>query len=383
MTETSKNMRAEDRLFTSANIVTIIRICFIPVFVVALLSPWPVWFGLGDIVGNNTKALIATVIFVLISCTDWLDGYLARKKNEVTIFGKFMDPLADKMLVIAALLVLIELKVLPSWPVMIIIAREFIVSGARMLAASKGKVIAASYWGKAKTLTQIIAIVAFLLKEVITYNSAGDAFTNPLYLFAWAVMIISLVLTIISMVDYLKGAFSVVYGSQNDNISLESQIRNSAKTIVDIATKKSLTIMTAESLTGGLISSALTSIPGSSVCILGGVSSYAFSIKEDVLKVDKEFLDKFGAVNSETVEAMCKGVYDLSKADICVAVSGIAGPGGAEIDKPVGTVYECIFCKDKNICKSKRLNFDGNRDEIRHQTVLFGLSDIVSVLEEF
>lgn len=382
MTGSNKDIRSEDRLFTSANVVTIIRICFIPVFVVALLSPWPVWFGLGDIVNNNVKALIATIIFILISCTDWLDGYLARKKNEVTNFGKFMDPLADKMLVIAALLVLIELKVLPSWPVMIIIAREFIVSGARMLAASKGKVIAASYWGKTKTLTQIIAIVAFLLKVGTTYSNAGFAFSSPLYIFAWAVMIVSLVLTIISMIDYLKGAFSSIYGKET-TASLEAQIKDAASQVIDIACKKSLTIMTAESLTGGLISSALTSIPGSSACVLGGVASYAFSIKEDVLNVDKEFLEKNGAVNAETVEAMCKGAYDLSGADICVAVSGIAGPGGEEEGKPVGTVYECIFCHDKNICEARYLNFDGDRDEVRLKTVLFALKDIKAHLEKF
>lgn len=382
MTVKHKNIKSEDRFFTSANIVTIIRICFIPVFVVALLSPWPVWFGLGDIVNNNVKALIATIIFILISCTDWLDGYLARKKNEVTNFGKFMDPLADKMLVIAALLVLIELKVLPSWPVMIIIAREFIVSGARMLAASKGKVIAASYWGKAKTLTQIIAIVAFLLKVGTTYSNASVAFSSPLYIFAWAVMIISLILTIISMIDYLKGAFSAIYGKET-TASLDTQIKDAASQIIDIACKRSLTIMTAESLTGGLISSALTSIPGSSACVLGGVASYAFSIKEDVLHVDKDFLDKNGAVNSETVEAMCKGAYDLSGADICVAVSGIAGPGGEEEGKPVGTVYECIFFHDINICEAKRLNFDGDRDEVRLKTVLFALKDILAHLEKF
>ena len=119
----------ESRINTPANIVTIARVCLIPVFVVALLCPWPEWLGLSEVINNHAKAIVATVIFIVISLTDWVDGYLARSRNEVTIFGKFMDPLADKMLVIAALLALIELKILPSWPVMIIIAREFIVAG--------------------------------------------------------------------------------------------------------------------------------------------------------------------------------------------------------------------------------------------------------------
>ncbi len=130
------------RLWTPANIVTLVRICLVPVFVVALLSPWPQWFNLPDI-AEYSKSLIAAGIFVLISCTDWLDGYLARSRGEVTDFGKFMDPLADKILVVAALLALVELGVLPSWVALIIVAREFIVSGVRMVAASKGGVISA------------------------------------------------------------------------------------------------------------------------------------------------------------------------------------------------------------------------------------------------
>ena len=122
-----------DKILTPANVVTMIRICLVPVFVVALISPWPDAMGLAFL--NPWKAWIAAIIFVVISCTDWLDGYLARSRGEVTDFGKFMDPLADKVLVVAALLVLIELGSLPSWPVLIIVAREFIVSGVRMVAA--------------------------------------------------------------------------------------------------------------------------------------------------------------------------------------------------------------------------------------------------------
>ena len=142
------------KLWTPANIVTLIRICLVPVFVVVLLSPWPQWFHLPDL-AEHSKSLIAAAIFVLISCTDWLDGYLARSRGEVTDFGKFMDPLADKILVMAALLALIELGSLPSWVALIIVAREFIVSGVRMVAASKGTVISASWYGKFKTVFQI------------------------------------------------------------------------------------------------------------------------------------------------------------------------------------------------------------------------------------
>ena len=117
----------------------------------------------------------------MISCTDWLDGYLARSRNEVTAFGKFMDPLADKILVTAALLALIELGTLPSWVVLIIVAREFIVSGVRMVAANEGVVIAASYQGKFKTVFQMIAIVMFTVKDSHMVGSAGQAFGDGLW----------------------------------------------------------------------------------------------------------------------------------------------------------------------------------------------------------
>ena len=117
---------APEKLWTPANIVTLIRICLVPVFVLAIVSPWPIWMGLPDIT-MEAKRLIAAGIFILISCTDWIDGYLARSRGEVTDFGKFMDPLADKILVAAALIALVELAVLPGWPVLIILAREFIV----------------------------------------------------------------------------------------------------------------------------------------------------------------------------------------------------------------------------------------------------------------
>ena len=102
---------------TPANIVTLARICLVPVFVVVLISPWPQWLGLPQ-VADDAKSLIAAGIFILISCTDWLDGYLARSRGEVTDFGKFMDPLADKILVAAALLALIELglSLIHIWP---------------------------------------------------------------------------------------------------------------------------------------------------------------------------------------------------------------------------------------------------------------------------
>mgnify|MGYP004474498745 CR=1 FL=1 len=189
-----------DKLWTISNIITLVRICLVPVFVIALITPWPDWFGI-DSVSSTTKSLIAAFIFILISCTDWLDGYLARSRGEVTNFGKFMDPLADKILVCAALLALVELKVLPSWPVLIILAREFIVSGIRMVAADKGVVIAASYWGKFKTVSQMLMVILLIL-------DLGGVFNTIAQVLVW----VALVLTVVSLVDYMVKNRSVLSG---------------------------------------------------------------------------------------------------------------------------------------------------------------------------
>lgn len=196
--------KAAESIMTPANIITMVRICLVPVFVVAIIGPWPEWIGFAEL--DVYKAWIAAGIFVVISCTDWLDGYLARKRNEVTDFGKFMDPLADKILVTAALLVLIELGALPSWVVLLIVAREFIVSGVRMVAASKGEVIAASWYGKFKTVFQMVAIVLFVVKESPVLHDASESVYLAIYALSWFVMLIALVLTVVSMVDYVSKA---------------------------------------------------------------------------------------------------------------------------------------------------------------------------------
>lgn len=150
------------KLWTPANIVTLIRICLVPVFVVVLLSPWPQWFHLPDL-AEHSKSLIAAAIFVLISCTDWLDGYLARSRGEVTDFGKFMDPLADKLLVMSALLWFVEAGRLPAWAMLVVVAREFAVTALRLIAVERGRVIAAAWSGKIKTASTMVCICLMLL----------------------------------------------------------------------------------------------------------------------------------------------------------------------------------------------------------------------------
>ena len=164
------------------NKLTVLRVIMIPFFVFFLL-----WQG-GE---NRTFRLIALALFIIASLTDLLDGKIARKYNLVTNFGKFMDPLADKLLVCSALICLIELGELPAWMVLIIISREFIISGFRLVASDNGVVIAASYWGKFKTTFQMIGVV------LLIFNI--PALSTLTTIIVW----IALALTVISLVDYI------------------------------------------------------------------------------------------------------------------------------------------------------------------------------------
>ncbi|MBQ1547042.1 MAG: CDP-diacylglycerol--glycerol-3-phosphate 3-phosphatidyltransferase [Lachnospiraceae bacterium] len=165
------------------NKLTILRVIMIPFFVFFLLFK-PEEF---------TYRLIADIIFVLASLTDLLDGKIARKYNLVTNFGKFMDPLADKLLVCSALICLVSLKLLPAWIAIIIISREFIISGFRLVAADNGVVIAASMWGKFKTTFQMIMIIVLVLNFDNYY----------MHIFGIILIVVATALTIISLIDYI------------------------------------------------------------------------------------------------------------------------------------------------------------------------------------
>ena len=195
-----------------ANTVTIVRMVLIPVFLVAMLADWPAWLNAPPMV-EALRPWIAAVVFTLLAATDGVDGYLARTRNEVTTFGKFIDPLADKLLVTAALLALVELDVLPAWIALIIISREFIVSGLRMVASAEGTVIAASWYGKVKTVLQIVAIVLFIVKDsTLLADVTSPDFMVFIQVAAWALMGAAVVMTLISMVDYFRHAADVLVG---------------------------------------------------------------------------------------------------------------------------------------------------------------------------
>lgn len=166
-----------------ANKLTLVRIFLVPIFLI-FITVNSIPYG----------KLIATAVFIIAAITDKLDGYIARSRNQITRFGKFMDPLADKLLVTAALVALVEFHIIPTWVAMIIIAREFAVTGLRSIAAAEGIVIAASWWGKIKTFIQIVAIIFAL----VNLNYKEPYFTTA----TSVVMFIAVVVTIISGLDY-------------------------------------------------------------------------------------------------------------------------------------------------------------------------------------
>jgi CDP-diacylglycerol--glycerol-3-phosphate 3-phosphatidyltransferase len=188
------------------NKITFSRVCLIPIFMIFLLVP----FDFGELAFDNDVLpihhLIATIIFVVAACTDWVDGYYARKYNLVTNLGKFLDPLADKLLVAAALISLVELQLAPAWMVIIILSREFAVTGIRLIAAGDGEVIAAGQLGKIKTWVQIIAIAALMLHN-IPFNYFSIPFAD---ISLWAAVII----TVISGWDYFVKSKEIILKSK-------------------------------------------------------------------------------------------------------------------------------------------------------------------------
>ncbi len=196
------------------NKLTILRIILVPLMVVVAYIHLPevLW-------GIPLAYLLVDLIFIIASITDKLDGSIARKKNIVTTFGKFLDPIADKILVLAAMLILVEAGRLPAWIPIVVLAREFIVSGYRLIAVEKGgKVIPASIWGKIKTTTQMIAIIlAFIdtnpFGACFSYSSGEQhlqGFPFALNLIVTILMIVQTIATIVSGIDYLKGGKDLI-----------------------------------------------------------------------------------------------------------------------------------------------------------------------------
>lgn len=199
-------LRKDERKFMNlANKITIFRIILVPIILII-----PLLNIQGELWGIPLTYLIIDLIFIIAALTDKLDGHIARSRNQITTLGKFLDPIADKILVIVAMLILVEAGRLPAWIPAIVVIREFIVSGYRLIAVEKqGKVIAASIWGKIKTATQMIGLVIAFI-DVNKFGAIfGGELTGTAFMLNLATTVllgISVIATIFSGIDYLKGS---------------------------------------------------------------------------------------------------------------------------------------------------------------------------------
>ncbi len=191
------------------NKLTIFRIILVPIMVIIPFFPIE-----GELFNIQIKWLLIALIFIIASITDKLDGYLARSRNEITTFGKFLDPIADKILVLAAMIMLVEASRLPAWIPIIVLFREFIVSGYRLIAVEKsGNVIAASIWGKLKTVTQMVGLIIAL----IDVNPFGKFLDGSLFginlainIISTSMLFISVIATVFSGWDYVKNGKDIL-----------------------------------------------------------------------------------------------------------------------------------------------------------------------------
>ncbi|WP_307739106.1 CDP-diacylglycerol--glycerol-3-phosphate 3-phosphatidyltransferase [uncultured Parolsenella sp.] len=379
-------------IWTSANVVTCVRVVLVPVWVGLALGVGPAVSAEGDL--GWWLGAAATLLYVLISLTDKLDGYLARSRGEVTNFGKFLDPIADKLAVVSALVVLQTWGLVSPWVAVIVVAREFLVSGLRMVLASEGVVVAAGDLGKWKTATTMVAIIALLLS--VTVPSLIVAL--PLQLVGVFLMGVAVVLTIWSGADYFWKSRRALFADESfegegtaDASAGEvgSDEEEQAPTwddcvaratqVLDAARAAHVSVGTAESCTGGLVEAALTAVPGSSEVVKGAIGSYACSVKHAVLGVSDEVLDGVGPVSPECAEQMAEGACRALGCDLGVSVTGIAGPGGAEPGKPVGLVW--FGSRDADGVRSESVVFQGDRAEVRLRAVMHALDLLLEACE--
>ena len=358
-------------IWTPANIVTTVRVVFVPVWLLMAET-----LGYIEPRGGISWGMFSVfVAFCLLSLTDKLDGYLARSRNEVTTFGKFLDPIADKLVVVVSLCYLLERgggEVI-TWSLLVIVTREFLVSGLRMVVASKGVVIAAANLGKWKTATTMLSICGLLL--ALSFPEGSAAF-GVLRAISYVLLAAAVILTIWSGVDYFKGAWAYLTDAEPEGDGASEDVSWEAATefaseVLDAARAKGLKLGTAESCTGGLVEASLTAVPGSSDVVMGAVGSYACSVKSALLGVSDQTLASVGAVSSECAAEMAEGARKALGADVAVSVTGIAGPGGAVPGKPVGLVWFGLATPagTTTACET----FAGDRSEVRLQSVMRAL----------
>ena len=328
------------------NALTTSRLVAIPPLMVLLLVRFPF------------HDQIAAALFILFSLTDTMDGQIARRQGKVTNLGKFLDPLADKLFVLSVLIVLVQEGLVAAWVVVLIFARELLITLLRTSAAGQGQVLAAAPLGKTKTVTQVVAVTLLILQR--PYPVLGIPATLAV---AFAVLF-----TVTSGLDYLLRWRTLV--------AQRVPVDAGSREVGSIFKESGLTLALAESCTGGLVAALLTDLPGSSAYFRGGVVAYSNAAKEELLGVSATLLAEHGAVSAEVAEAMADGARSRFGTDLAASVTGIAGPDADGTTKPVGLTYVAVATSSGT--SSREFCFSGDRWANRHD----GAKEAIKMLLE-
>jgi CDP-diacylglycerol--glycerol-3-phosphate 3-phosphatidyltransferase len=339
------------------NALTISRLVAIPVLMALLLLRFP---------GHDQ---VAAALFILFSLTDTLDGQLARRSGRVSDLGKFLDPLADKLFVLAVLIVLVQEGLVAAWVVVVIFSRELIITILRSVGAGQGTVIAAAPLGKTKTVTQMSAVTLLILQRPYPVLA-------PIAAIAVAVAV---VFTLWSGLDYLWRFRYLIGPFDTSRARVASGGAPEPAPAADVAAvlrSSGMTVSVAESCTGGMVGAAITDVPGSSAYFVGGVIAYADEVKRNELAVPAELLERFGAVSREVAVAMAQGARTRFGTNLAVAVTGIAGPTSDGTSKPVGLTYVAVASEGHTA--STEFHFEGDREANRRQATAEALRMLVA-----
>jgi len=339
------------------NGLTLSRLAAIPLLMALLLIDFP---------GHDQ---IAAALFIVFSLTDTLDGQVARRRGTVSDFGKFLDPLADKLFVLSVLIVLVQEHLVAAWVVVVIFSRELIITILRSVASTQGRVIGAAPLGKTKTVMQMSAVTLLILQRPYPV-------LVPL---AEIAVGIAVVFTIWSGLDYVWRFRHLIrpfdgsrrpgrVGPSGGAPGSEESGDAPARELGDVLRKGGLTVSVAESCTGGMVGSLITDVPGSSAYFLGGVIAYSDDVKRDQLGVPAALLKRVGAVSSEVAKAMADGVRSRFGTDLAAGVTGIAGPDSDGSSKPVGLTY--IAVASTRGTSSHEYRFTGDRWSNRRQAAI-------------
>lgn len=332
------------------NSLTLSRLLAIPPLMVLLMVRFP---------GHDQ---LAAALFIVFSLTDTLDGQIARRRGTVSDFGKFLDPLADKLFVLSVLIVLVQEGLVAAWVVVVIFSRELIITILRSVAGAQGRVIPAAPLGKTKTVMQMGAVTLLILQR--PYPIVVPA--------ADLVVGLAIVFTIWSGLDYLwrfrylissrapsrVGPSRGAPGTEEGGAVLAGQLG-------ELLRERGLTVAVAESCTGGMVGSLITDQPGSSAYFLGGVIAYSDAVKRDELGVPAALLKRLGAVSPEVAQAMAEGARSRFGSDLAAGVTGIAGPDADGSGKPVGLTYVAVASERGSSVHEYR--FTGDRWSNRRQ----------------